>query len=127
VTISREELFADLGVSSDEIMPEEEEGSEDASSASSASPPDVSDVDAATDEPDIRERIAELIGFAAACAMAGKRMPMPQLDRVYIAGTDKLAFIFDTVSIVLDSRTELLPDLVPAAEAVLAYLEGSST
>jgi len=106
------------------------QGAEQTSEASSAADPviDEHDANAATEAPDIREAVAELLIFVGAMIAAEKgiRDRRPVFERLYLAGHGKACFVFDAGSAVLDLPDNVLPELARAAEAVLAYLEGTS-
>jgi hypothetical protein len=122
MTVSREEFLADLGMASDEIAGESDKmansSTEDASAASSDESAYL----------DMREAIDELLIYVGTVVIAEKgiRDKRPVLDRCYLAGRGKVAFVFDVGAVVLDLPNDVLPELQRAAEAVLAYLEGQA-
>ena len=83
---------------------------------------------AAGEETDLRDGIAELLFFVGTMVAAEKGIRgHPAFSRLYLAGSGKVCFVFDVGSAVLDLPDDVLPELAPAAEALLAYLEGTST
>jgi len=117
MTVSREEFLADLDMASDEIP-------EESAKMANSSTEDAS----AGDAPDVNAAIEALIFYIGTVVIAEKgiRDRRPVLDRVYLAGHGKVAFVFDLGAAVLEIPDDVPPDLAPAAKAILADLEGST-
>src|SRR5262249_48732254 len=115
----------------DEDGDEDGAASEQASAADPAHEPAVAvpDALAETDETGFLADLDELFFYIGTVIAArdGIKGHHPQLDHIYLAGRNKIAFVYDAGSAVITVPDELPPELVRIGDTVAAYLEGKSS